>query len=63
MKRKLVLYVVMFLSVVTCMTAISVTQLKAKPKAYLRCGPINCNQGLDCYGPCPYCVGTCVAVY
>ena len=62
MKRRCILYVVMFVVVMTCATVISVTQLKAKPRAYQLCGPKNCVADSECTGPCPYCEGTCVAI-
>lgn len=56
------LYIVTFLVVMTCALVISVTQLKAKTKAYQLCGPKNCVADSECTGPCPYYEGICVAI-
>jgi hypothetical protein len=63
MKRKYIVYAVMFVAVMTCATITSVRQLRAAPKAYSLCGP-NCTSDDQCIFYCPFCIsGTCHAIH
>jgi hypothetical protein len=63
MKRRYILFTLVFVALMTCATITSVAQLKAAPKAYSFCPPGNCTSDGQCSsGPCPYCIGgTCHA--